>query len=237
MYRIRKVPILEYSEKSPNSKRKILETRLKENTGKGIGYRAHSSLNQVRGNIYTSPGFSTMEFPPEDWPIFPAADFELAVPRDPGALGLEVMAQARINGRIVDHFRVTVGGSNILRVNFTTRSIFMSERIPTTPLQYEVWPRDIELRRNMASSEWLDVATLLASNDIAVMTGDEPAGSDAVASNEGLLGLINGAKDKTNYSASIRWAVVVGSDGNLELNLQTLPAAAAVLVGKPVLRG
>ena len=178
-----------------------------------------------------------MEFPPEDWPIFPVADFELAVPRDPGALGLEVMAQARINGRIVDHFRVAVGGSDILRVNFTSRSVFMSERIQETPLQYEVWPRDVALRRNMASSEWLDVATLLASNDIAVMTGQEAAGSAAVETNEALLAVLSAAKDKTNYSASIRWAVVAGNDGRLELVLQSLPAAAAVLTGKPIMRG
>ena len=178
-----------------------------------------------------------MEFPPEDWPIFPTADFDLAVPRDPGVLGLEVMAQARVNGRIVDHFRIAVGGSAVLRVNFTSRSIFLSERIPDTPLQYEVWPRDVVLRRNMASSEWLDVATLLASNDVAVMTSEEAGGSNAVSTNDGLLAILSGAKDKTNYTASIRWAVVVGSDGHLELALQTLPAAAAVLVGKPVLRG
>ena len=104
-----------------------------------------------------------MEFPPEDWPAFPAADYELAVPRDPGALGVEVMAQARVNGRIVDHFRVAVGGASILRVNFTTRDIYLSERIPVTPLQFEVWPRDVKLRRNMATSEWMDVNTLVAS--------------------------------------------------------------------------
>jgi len=187
----------------------------------------------------TLPGFSstTMEYPPEEWPIFQAADFELAVPRDPGALGVEVMAQARINGRIVDHFRVAVGGANILRVNFTTRDIFLSERLPSTPLQYEVWPRDVVLRRNMASSDWLDVNTLLASRDIAVMTAEEAGGSTAADSNDALVAALNAAKDKAGHTASIRWAVAVGSDGNLQLVLQSLPASAAVLTGKPALRG
>jgi len=178
-----------------------------------------------------------MEFPPEDWPMFPAADFELAVPRDPGALGIEVMAQARVNGRIVDHFRVAVGGANILRVNFTSRDIFLSERIPATPLQYEVWPRDVKLRRNMSSSDWVDVNTLLASNDLAVVTGEEAAGSGALGDNEALVALLNSAKDKTKVTASLRWAITVGSDHNLELVLQALPAAASVLDGKPSLRG
>ena len=39
-----------------------------------------------------------MEFPPTDWEVFPVEDFELAVPRDPGMLGMEIMAQARGNG-------------------------------------------------------------------------------------------------------------------------------------------
>jgi len=178
-----------------------------------------------------------MEFPPEDWPVFPANDFELAVPRDPGALGIEVMAQARVNGRIVDHFRVAVGGANILRVNFSTRDIFLSDRIAATPLQYEVWPRDVTIRRNMASSAWIDANTLLASNDLAVMTGEEAAGSGAISDNAVLIAVLGAAKDKTKFTASVRWAIVVGSDRNLELVLQTLPAAATVLDGKPSLRG
>ena len=94
-----------------------------------------------------------MDFLPSEWICLPAEDFELAVPRNPGTLGLEVMAQVRI----VEHVRTAIGGSKILRVNFNTRDIFLTATLRATPLQLEMWPRDINLRRNMASSEWIDV--------------------------------------------------------------------------------
>ena len=70
-----------------------------------------------------------------------------------------------------------------------------------------------------------------------MVTGEEAAGSDAIGDNDALIALLNGAKDKAKVTASLRWAITVGSDHNLELVLQALPAAATVLDGKPSLRG
>ena len=131
-----------------------------------------------------------MEFSPGEWTCLPAEDFELAVPRNPGTLGLEVMAQVRINGRVVDHVRTALGGSEILRVNFNTRDIFLAANLPATPLQLEMWPRDISVRRNMASSEWIDVNALIASNTILVTAG-EAAGSAAPPNNADLVAALN----------------------------------------------
>ena len=55
-----------------------------------------------------------MEYPLTNWEVVPKEDFELAVPRDPGSLGVELMAQVRGNGWIKDHARLVVGGSLIL---------------------------------------------------------------------------------------------------------------------------
>ena len=43
-----------------------------------------------------------MEFPTEDWDIFEAAEFETAATRMPSELCIEIMAQVRPNGRIMD---------------------------------------------------------------------------------------------------------------------------------------
>ena len=193
----------------------------------------------------TSPGKSTnplfttyvfnMEYPPSDWPCLPGEDFELAVTRNPGVLGVEVMAQARVNGRVIDHFRVALGGSEILKVRFSTRDVFLATDTPAIQLRYEVWPRDIVIRRNMSTSEWLDISTLLASRDISV-AGEGPADADLPVDNETLLTAMDG-QPKAQVSASIRWAVCAGIDGRMELVLQTFPATAAVLSGKPAFRG
>ncbi len=176
-----------------------------------------------------------MEFPPGDWPCLNSEDFELAVPRNPGRLGIEVMAQARVNGRIIDHFRVALGGSEIIKVNFTTNSIFLVENTPAVKLSHEIWPRDIQIRRNMTSSEWLDVATLLASRDVSVTT-DGPPDAEVPDGNTALLAAMDG-QPKPLVSASIRWAVCAGIDGRMELVLQTFPSTAAILSGKPAFRG
>ena len=176
-----------------------------------------------------------MEYPPTDWPCLNNEDFELAVTRTPGVLGVEVMTQARVNGRIIDHFRVALGGSEILRVRFSTRDIFLVENTPAVQLKHEIWPRDINIRRNMSTSEWLDVTTLLSSNDICV-SPDGPADVEIPEGNEALLAAMDG-QPKALVSASIRWAVCAGIDGRMELVLQSFPATAAILSGKPAFRG
>ena len=60
-----------------------------------------------------------MDFPP-DWLIVAEEDFETATPRDPGFLGMEVLAQIRPNGRVMDHFRIVLGGSQSINHYFYT---------------------------------------------------------------------------------------------------------------------
>ena len=171
-----------------------------------------------------------MEFPPTDWPCL-----ELAVPRNPGVLGIEVMSQARVNGRIIDHFRVALRGSEILRVRFNTQHIFLVENTPAVQLKYKVWPRDINIRRNMSTLERMDVTTLLSSCDISVSM-EGPADVEVPEGNEALLAAMEG-QPKVQVSASIHWAVCTGIDGRMELVLQSFPAMAAILSGKPAFCG
>jgi hypothetical protein len=50
-----------------------------------------------------------MEFPPE-WNVVSAEQFATAQPRAAGILGMELLVQARPNGRMLDHFRMSLGG-------------------------------------------------------------------------------------------------------------------------------
>jgi hypothetical protein len=51
-----------------------------------------------------------MEFPPE-WNVFTLEDYEAAAARTQGASGMELMAQMRPNGLLLDHVRVATGGA------------------------------------------------------------------------------------------------------------------------------
>ena len=182
---------------------------------------------------------NVMEYPPTDWPCFNHEDFELAVPRDPGDLGLEVMAQARPTGRVLDHIRTVLAGSQPITVTFSTRDIFLAPDIPAARLKLELWPRDVLIRRNMASSEWADVLTILTSNELLIdpVPGPSAAANAALATNEALVAYLNAAADKKTHSAAIRWAIGAGADNMMELVLQALPASANQLSGKPAFKG
>ena len=172
-----------------------------------------------------------MEFP-GDWTILDMEDFETASsPRNPGALGVDVLVQLRNSGRAMDDFRVLVGGSQRLKVGFEASSVFPTTTVPDWIISLECWPWDISLRKIMVSSEWMDVINMVAANDLVVTDAD---GNEC---NELLVTFFNKQGGKTSYGALLRWAIGVGPDKKLELSLQCLPATSTYLAGKPTLQG
>ena len=174
-----------------------------------------------------------MEYPPP-WEVLPEADFELAVPRDPGHLGVELMAQVRMSGRIQDHFRLVIGGDQLLEFNVPLASCFSLNEAPRWVLAFSLWPRDVTIRCNTSSSAWMDLRDLVASNDIQILneTGENVANGSFVD-----LLAANVAANKPPISSSVRWAVIAGDGDMPALQLQLLPFSSAVLDGKPMFKG
>ena len=172
-----------------------------------------------------------MEFPPP-WSFFPMEDFELAAPRDPGDIGVEAMAQARANGRILDHFRLVLGGAQLLEATAAVADIFPIAAMPGWTVVFSCWPRDVAIRRNMASSTWQDVRDLVAANDVKLLN-DEGANVD----NKELLELLDSVADKTLNSSSIRWWIGASEDGRMQLQLQAAPSPATGYISKPAWKG
>jgi hypothetical protein len=94
-----------------------------------------------------------MEFPTE-WSIFQEDKFETAAPRSHRKAVMELMIQARPNGRLLDHFCIATGGSEILEAKFQLTE-FLQRRAGGG--DWGFWGRDANLRRNMTTSAWLDV--------------------------------------------------------------------------------
>ena len=175
-----------------------------------------------------------MDFPPEEWDIFPAEDFNVAVPRAPGACGVELLAQIRPNGQVLDHWRLALGGTEILEVVFDLRQLVKSgEAFPAIKMCYQQWPADIDIRRNMTAGPWLDLVELIRSNEIMVEDSEVAPGESPIT-NQDVLESLAAMPDKGQ--ASLRWAVCVKEDGTLELQLQSLPASKNVLNGKPIFK-
>ena len=173
-----------------------------------------------------------MEFPTDFYNIFNSDNFETAEPRSPGLRGVELMAQIRPNGRIVDHWRLALGGTEILEAKLDLAFVIpAAATLPKWKLSYLQWPRDVIIKRNMTTSAWMDLRALIETNEILVANEDgSPAATQAVV--EGL----NSLGDKTADSAAARWAVAISEAGKMELQLQFLPAPVNLLVGKPIFK-
>jgi len=168
-----------------------------------------------------------MEFPGE-WNVFPMEDYATAVPRDPGQLGMELMAQVRPNGRILDHYRITLGGSRIIDVNVVLSSLLLVPRACNWRMNFQTWPRDVAIRRNMGTSLWLDVVGAISARNATVV--DE---TNELVPYESVME----ALDTRGKQAAVRFAVVIGEDAKMQLQLHALPASADTLSGKPTFRG
>jgi hypothetical protein len=171
-----------------------------------------------------------MEFPP-NWQIFEAEEFASAMPRAAGELGAELLVQARPNGRMLDHFRVTMGGSRILDVSFPVSKIINMPAANAWKLKIQVWPRDVVLRRNMTTSEWTNIDTIIAAKDGCVMAVAEDRETEVPHAE------VLACFEELGAAAAVRYTVVVGGDQHLVLMLQGLPATAETLAGKPAFRG
>ena len=171
-----------------------------------------------------------MEFPTEEWDIFEANDFETAPSRTASDLSVEVMAQIRPNGRIMDHWRVATGGTSILEASMDIRTIIpAAANLPKCTLKFQCWPADLGIRRNMTTSPWQDVMTLLAANELTA----EDEGGQAVECRDVVVNL-QALPVRSVISAVLRWAICVSKDGKLEVQLQCLPAAVNTLSSKPI---
>ncbi len=99
-----------------------------------------ASLAQIFQRRTSPSDFSTsvhvliMEFPGR-WDVFPTEEYPTAIARSPGKAAIEVMAQARANGRLIDHFKVTINGSEVLNVNFPLSALFSVADMPDWRVQ------------------------------------------------------------------------------------------------------
>jgi hypothetical protein len=105
--------------------------------------------------------------------------------------------------------------------------------LPSVVIKIQLRPREIGIRQNLTTSEWINVLDRLKARDFVVMSEDE----EEEDSNGDFIAVLEAAADKSEVSASVRWAIAAAQDGSLILELQCLPAAAATLNSIPILKG
>ena len=162
-------------------------------------------------------------------PVRPNHEFHHAQASIPGRHTVELQAQVRPSGRILDASRLVLGGAEVIEVEINMSDAVPSPRLQGWTVRYQAWPRDVAIRKNQATSAWIDLEAMVAGRD-AEVTDHNGAG---IPSNE-FLGVL--AELDPPVGAAFRWAVTIGDDGRLQLQLQGLPAAAPVVIAKPQLR-
>ena len=119
-----------------------------------------------------------------------------------------------------------------MEARFQLTDIISNAELEGVTAQFQFWGRDANLRRNMTTSEWLDVYGLIKSNELKL----ETAGGELIKAEKvlNILDMMTGARLK---SAVIRTCAAVGLDGKMELELQALPLPLALVNGKPSFLG
>lgn len=162
-------------------------------------------------------------------------DYETALPlvsSSTMAYTMGLMAQLRPSGRILDGFRVALDGSAALSKELDLGVILPVSNLKNWRLSLQYWPRDIQIRRNMLTSAWIDVPALICSNESQVLD-DKGSGIPPAE----FMEILDNLPEDGPESCSVRWAVVIGEDSLMRLQLQSLPCDAVSLSGRPATKG
>lgn len=162
-------------------------------------------------------------------PTRPMAEYLYSPSLIPGAKTAELHVQLRSTGRILDGSHIVLGGSEIIQVDCSVFSIVPNPHFKNWQLKFQLWPRDVAIRRNLATSSWTDFEALVAAREVEIFDRD-----GAQISNNEFLTILN--QLQLPNAGSTRWAVIAADDGEIKLQLQSLPGSVTLLNSKPLLR-
>jgi hypothetical protein len=88
-----------------------------------------------------------MEFLP-DWRVDDLGDFDMAVvmlATSGDEVAVELLAQLRPNGRVLDHFRLVLNGTQILDAEINIEGLLPAAPLKGYRLRNQYWARDIAM--------------------------------------------------------------------------------------------
>ena len=173
-----------------------------------------------------------MDFPSDSWVFNDIDDFDTAPPLIRGDLTLELYAQLRPTGRILDHFRAVIGGTRILEIDASLSDMIPNPVFRGWRFRTQKQPGDVQIRRNMLSTTWTDMPAALLFNDATIYDADnKPVANDV------FMGMLDELPESGPETVATRFCIVIGADRKPALQFQSLPASAVVLTGKPAFKG
>jgi hypothetical protein len=173
-----------------------------------------------------------MEFPSEDWVFNDLDEFDTAPTNVKGDYTLEIYAQLRPTGRMLDHYRAVLGGSKHLEINANLMDMIPTDRFKGWRYRTQKHPNEVIIRRNMFSSAWVDTPTTLLFNEATVYNAE-----DEVVANDVFMAMLEELPESGPETVATRYCIVIGADRRPALQFQSLPTSAVVLSGKAAFKG
>jgi hypothetical protein len=109
-----------------------------------------------------------MEFP-ADWTILPKDSFDLAVSRIEGLLTMELHAELRPSGQVLDAIKISVGGTKLLNVETSLFDLIPLDTFKGWLIKADFRPEDIIIRRNITMSAWIDSPALVMRREASLL--------------------------------------------------------------------
>jgi hypothetical protein len=173
-----------------------------------------------------------MDFPSENWVFNDWEDFDTASANVVGDFTLEVFAQLRNTGRILDNFRCVLGGSRHLEIDASLMDMIPNECFRGWRYKTQKSPGEVVIRKNMFSSAWVETPTTLLFNEASIYNA-----AGQVVSNDVFMGMLEDLPESGPETVATRYCVVIGADRKPALQFQCLPTSAVVLSGKATFKG
>jgi hypothetical protein len=173
-----------------------------------------------------------MDFPSEEWVYNDIDDFDTASSNVRGDYTFELYAQLRPTGRMLDHFRCVLGGSKHLEINASLMDMIPNECFRGWRYRTQKSPSEINIRRNMFSTAWVETPTTLLFNEATVYNSAEQ-----VVANDVFMGMLEDLPESGPETVATRYCIVIGADRRPALQFQSLPSSAVVLSGKAAFKG
>jgi len=143
---------------------------------------------------------------------------------DHDSLGGHLLVRISDNGRLEDHFKVVLSGTENLRATFKADALTQNASLANYQFSIELSPEDIDLRNNSFTSKWQDLELMVAGNKLIVTDSDQ---TDATAE---FRADWDAAKSSGSpVMAALRWTVQAQAMYGFKLSLQGLPATARSL--------
>ena len=158
-----------------------------------------------------------------DWNVKPRNLFRVFIPTEDDLSQLRgyVLIEVGSDGVPEDVMRLAVHGDDPLKVHFTGRDVFSNPQLQDYTFTYPILPASIQIRDNMATSDWMDIREGIMKRDIEVHEEED-------ASLETFVKTLDVLREADyRVGAVLRWTIQASTPSQLILVLQTLPVSVA----------